>query len=79
MRHKETEHEKIANELLNKLIPMGTLNSYYLFGYAQALVDINGVIEKDLKEDIFLITELINSILEQNEETKMYYERLTNN
>lgn len=77
---KESEHEKISNELLNKLVPMDALNSYYLYGVAATLNHLNIAVKqyrfKDEKDGDFF-KDLIEYICLENLEIKSYYDRLS--
>lgn len=76
---KKSEHEQISDEILKKFIPMDALQSYYLFGYAEAMASLNQIINlskyKDSETHEFF-TKLIESVNSQNPEIKSYYERL---
>lgn len=75
----ETEHEKINNELLKKIVPVDVLQSYYLFGYAEALASIDYIINQaNLKDDTTrkFFDEFIKAVNNQNPEIKSHYDRI---
>jgi hypothetical protein len=77
-----SEFDKINNELMNKIYPVESLQSYYHFGAAQTLhmlTDIaNQYINKGYSEqlDAYDLKKLITEMLSQNPELRHFYNRL---
>jgi hypothetical protein len=78
IRLKETEHDKINNELLNKLVPVQALNDYYYFGFAEALI----FMKRNIERCKFIDNELCDRLIQifdgvgNNDEVKELYNRL---
>ncbi|WP_182006326.1 hypothetical protein [Priestia aryabhattai] len=80
-RFRETEGEKINNELLDKYYPREVLHSYYNFGVAQSLIHViktiqyhesRGRSELATKE----VIDFMKAIGENDEQIKPFFERL---
>ncbi|MEM5009371.1 hypothetical protein WKH57_01490 [Niallia taxi] len=81
---KEREFDRINDELLNKIFPMGTLRSYFVFGVAETLYTVSDVADEFIEEgesakmDANYVKELVKHLLKDNEELTSFYERLRN-
>ena len=79
---KENELDSINNELLNKIYPVESLNSYFNLGAAQTLHAFTDLANKYInggypdKLDAYDLKKLIVELMSQNDELKEFYNRL---
>ena len=82
--NKEREFDRINDELLNKIYPMDTLRSYFLFGVAETLYTVSDVADKFIEEgesdkmDANYVKELVKHLLKDNDVLISFFERLKN-
>jgi hypothetical protein len=77
IKFKETEYDKICDELLLKLIPKDVLDGYYAFGYAHALVNMRDIIQYCVIDEYAdKLLNFIDEITKQEPVIQPYYERL---